>query len=75
MSVDFRKPVRLSRPIRGEAGSPSRRRIIDTAARLIDAETGEVLATAVGTYVAADAEQARTGRAASGGAAATGSVE
>ena len=60
MSVDFRKPVRLGRPIRGEGWiAANRRRIIETAARLIDAETGEVLATAAGTYVAADAERKR----------------
>jgi acyl-coenzyme A thioesterase PaaI-like protein len=60
MSVDFRKPVRLGRPIRGEGWiAANRRRVLDTAARLLDAETGEVLATATGTYVAADAGRKR----------------
>jgi uncharacterized protein (TIGR00369 family) len=60
MSVDFRKPVRLGRRIRAEGWpTANRRRIIDTAARLVDAETGDVLATSTGTYVAADADRKR----------------
>jgi acyl-coenzyme A thioesterase PaaI-like protein len=60
MSVDFRKPVRLGRRIRGEGWViANRRRIIETAARLVDVESGEGLATATGTYVAADAERKR----------------
>ena len=60
MSVDFRRPVRLGRGIRGEGWvTTNRRRIIETAARLVDAETGDVLATATGTYVAADADRKR----------------
>ena len=58
MSIDFRKPVRLGHPIRAEGWTTAnRRRIIETAARLVDAESGELLATATGTYVAADAQR------------------
>lgn len=56
MSVDFKRPIRLEEPIRGEGWiTSSRRRIHETAARIVDAASGEVLATATGTYVAADA--------------------
>jgi acyl-coenzyme A thioesterase PaaI-like protein len=58
MSVDFRKPVHLGRGIRGEGWiTANRRRIIETAARLTDVATGDELATATGTYVAADADR------------------
>ena len=56
MSVDFKRPVRLGVPIRGEGWVTSvRRRLVETAARLVDPATDEVLATATATYVAADA--------------------
>jgi acyl-coenzyme A thioesterase PaaI-like protein len=56
MTVEFKRPVRLGIPIRGEGWiTTARRRIIETAARLTDAGTGEVLATATAIYVAADA--------------------
>jgi acyl-coenzyme A thioesterase PaaI-like protein len=56
MSVDFKRPVRLGVPIRGEGWVTSvRRRLVDTAARIIDPVSGELLATATATYVAADA--------------------
>jgi uncharacterized protein (TIGR00369 family) len=55
MQVDFRKPVPIGRPVRAEGWiTRSRRRIVDTEARLVDAETGTELATATATYVAAD---------------------
>jgi len=55
MSVDFKRPVRLGVAIRGEGWITSvRRRIVETAARIVDPATGEVLATATATYVAAD---------------------
>jgi acyl-coenzyme A thioesterase PaaI-like protein len=55
MSVEFRKPVPLTTPIRAEGWiTGSRRRIVDTEARLIRVDTGTVLATATGVYVAAD---------------------
>lgn len=60
MSVDFKRPVRLGVPIRGEGWmTRHRRRIVDTAARLIDVETGELLATAEAVYVAADEARKR----------------
>jgi acyl-coenzyme A thioesterase PaaI-like protein len=56
MSVDFRKPVPMASPIRAEGWIvASRRRIVTTAARLTDLTTGKELATAEGTYLAADA--------------------
>ena len=60
MSVDFRKPVPVGTPIRAEGWiTRSRRRIVETAGHIVDAESGAELATAVGTYVAAD--EARKG--------------
>jgi acyl-coenzyme A thioesterase PaaI-like protein len=60
MSVDFKRPVRLGEPIRAEGWiTRQRRRLFDTAARLVDAETGELLATAEAIYVAADADRKR----------------
>ena len=60
MTVDFKRPVRLGEPIRAEGWiTRQRRRLVDTAARLVDAETGELLATAEAIYVAADAERKR----------------
>jgi uncharacterized protein (TIGR00369 family) len=56
MSVDFKRPVRLGVAIRGEGWVTTiRRRIVETAARIVDPATGDVLATATATYVAADA--------------------
>jgi acyl-coenzyme A thioesterase PaaI-like protein len=56
MSVDFKRPVRLGVAIRGEGWiTRVRRRLVETAARLVDPVTGEVLANATATYVAADA--------------------
>jgi acyl-coenzyme A thioesterase PaaI-like protein len=58
MSVDFKRPVRLGLPIRAEGWlTASRRRLHETAARLIDPATDAVLATATATSVAADAER------------------
>jgi acyl-coenzyme A thioesterase PaaI-like protein len=55
MSVEFKKPIEVGRPIRAEGWiTRSRRRLVDTEARIVDARTGEVLATATGVYVAAD---------------------
>ena len=56
MSVDFKRPVRLGVLIRGEGWVTSvRRRIVETAGRIVDPASGELLATAAATYVAADA--------------------
>ena len=60
MSVEFKRPVRLGVPIRAEGWiSVSRRRIVETAARLVDRMSGDLLATATATYLAADAERKR----------------
>jgi uncharacterized protein (TIGR00369 family) len=54
MSIDFRRPVPVGRAIRaeGEVGEANRR-IFRTTGRILDEETGETLAAAEGTYVAA----------------------
>ena len=58
MAVTFKRPVRLGAPIHGEGWiTASRRRLHETAAELTDATTGELLAAATATYVAADAER------------------
>jgi acyl-coenzyme A thioesterase PaaI-like protein len=55
MSVEFKDPVEIGRSIRAEGWiTRSRRRLVDTAARIVDRHTGDVLATATGVYVAAD---------------------
>ena len=55
MSVDFRRPVEIGKPIRAEGWiTARRRRLIETAGRIVAAETGVELATGTGTYVAAD---------------------
>lgn len=55
LSVAFRRPVTITTPLRADGWiTRSRRRVVSTAARLVDAETGVELATAEGTYVAAD---------------------
>jgi acyl-coenzyme A thioesterase PaaI-like protein len=58
MGVEFRKPVALATPLRAEGWiTRQRRRIIDTEGRIVDANTGAILATSTGVYVAADAER------------------
>jgi uncharacterized protein (TIGR00369 family) len=58
MNVAFRQPVRIGRPIRAEGWTTSqRRRVVEAHGEVHDAETGELLASADGTYVAADAER------------------
>ncbi len=60
LSVDFRRPMRIQTPVRAEGWiTESRRRIVDTAARIVDRASGEELATATGVYVAADAARKR----------------
>ena len=55
LSVEFKKPVEIGRPIRAEGWiTRSRRRLVDTAARIVDRHSGAVYATATGVYVAAD---------------------
>jgi uncharacterized protein (TIGR00369 family) len=56
MAVDFRKPVTIGTPIRADGWIVrSRRRVVETAGRIVDVATGMELAAATGTYVAADA--------------------
>ena len=60
LNVAFRRPVPLGRPIRAEGWiTTNRRRMIATGGRIVDPATGEVLATAEATYVAADQERKR----------------
>ena len=55
LDVEFKRPVVVGQALRAEGWiTRSRRRIVDTAAHLIDAESGAVLATATGVYVAAN---------------------
>lgn len=54
LTVDFKRPVPLDRPIHAEGWiTQARRRIVTTAGQIIDTASGEVLATAEATYVAA----------------------
>lgn len=60
LSVDFKRPVHVGLPIRAEGAITSaRRRVVETTATIRRATTGDVLATARGTYVAADAGRKR----------------
>jgi acyl-coenzyme A thioesterase PaaI-like protein len=60
IAVDFRRPVPVATPIRAEGWTTrSRRRVVDTAARIVDAASGAELASATGVYVAADAARKR----------------
>jgi acyl-coenzyme A thioesterase PaaI-like protein len=62
MSVDFRRPVRVGQPILAEGwvSSVARRgRLIDTAGRIVDAATGELLATAEARYIGATEDRKR----------------
>jgi uncharacterized protein (TIGR00369 family) len=55
MAVEFKRPVPTGTPLRAEARvTRLRRRIVDTEGRLLHREDGTVLATATGTYLAAD---------------------
>ena len=58
MAVDFRRPVLVGMPIHAEGWiTRSRRRVVDTAGRIVDPATGVELATATGVYVAAGRKQ------------------
>lgn len=60
LSVDFHRPMRVGMPVRAEGWiTQSRRRIVETAARMMDVASSEELATATGLYVAADAARKR----------------
>lgn len=58
MTVEFHRPVPVGRPLRAE-GTVTRaaRRLYRTEGRIHDAETGEVLASGEGAYVAAPPER------------------
>ena len=54
MAVDFRRPVAVGAAIRAEGWiTRSRRRIVDTSGRILDAQSGTEFATATGVYLAA----------------------
>ena len=60
MTVDFKRPVPIGRQLRAEGSiTRERRRLIETVSQLMDAETGELLATGEGVYMAADPERKR----------------
>jgi acyl-coenzyme A thioesterase PaaI-like protein len=60
MTVDFKRPVPLDRPIRAEGWiTQARRRVVTTAGQIVDRATGEILATAEATYVAATDDRKR----------------
>lgn len=58
LNVAFRRPIRTGRAIRAEGWVVEmHRRASRTAGRVLDAATGEVLATAEGTFIALPADQ------------------
>ncbi len=60
MTIDFKRPVPLERPVHAEGWVKEvRRRLITTAGRIVDQATGDVLATADATYVAAPEDRKR----------------
>jgi acyl-coenzyme A thioesterase PaaI-like protein len=60
MTVEFKRPVPLDRPIHAEGWvTEVRRRLITTAGRIVDQATDELLATADATYVAAPEDRKR----------------
>jgi acyl-coenzyme A thioesterase PaaI-like protein len=60
LSVAFKRPVPLGRPIHAEGWiTESRRRVVTTAGRMVAGGTGEVLATAEALYVAATDDRKR----------------
>jgi acyl-coenzyme A thioesterase PaaI-like protein len=60
MSVDFKKPVAVGTRLRADGWiTRSRRRLVETAGRIVDATSGAELASATGVYVAADEERKR----------------
>jgi acyl-coenzyme A thioesterase PaaI-like protein len=55
MSVEFKRPVEIGTKLRAEGWiTRSRRRLVDTESRIVEAGTGRLLATATGLYLAAD---------------------
>src|SRR3954447_1053116 len=59
IAVDFKRPVAIGAPITASGEiTRARRRLVETAGTIVDAD-GRILATATGTYVAADEERKR----------------
>jgi len=59
MSIDYRRPIPVGTPVRAEGWIVrARKRIVETAAHIVNPD-GVALATATGTYVAADATRKR----------------
>jgi acyl-coenzyme A thioesterase PaaI-like protein len=60
LSLDFRRPAQVGHMLRAEGWITDRRRLrYDTAARITDVETGDLVAEATGVYVAAPPSRAR----------------
>jgi uncharacterized protein (TIGR00369 family) len=60
MRVDFKRPVRIGQPIRGEGRVIGvRRRLVDAEGVILDARDGTVLARAEATYVGAPEDRKR----------------
>jgi uncharacterized protein (TIGR00369 family) len=60
MSVDFKRPVRIGRPIRAEGRVVEvRKRLVDAEGELLDAIDGTLLARSQATYVGAPEEKKR----------------
>ena len=58
MTVDFKRPASVGRPLRAEGNvTEAGRRLLRTQGRIVDVGTGEILATSTGTYVAAPPER------------------
>jgi len=58
LNLAFKQPVPVGKPIRAEGWvTDDRRRTIHTAGRVIDRETGTVLATGEGVFMAAPPDQ------------------
>jgi uncharacterized protein (TIGR00369 family) len=60
MNVTFRRPVLVGTTVRAEGRiTDARRRVVATAARIVDVASGQELASSTGTYVAASPERKR----------------
>ena len=60
MTIEYKKPVAVGSRIRGEGWLVrARRRLVEAAGRIVDADTGEELATAEALYVAAPEDRKR----------------